>query len=48
MISLKCGSKKNDKNELIYKTEIASQTQKTNNMVNKEESQGRDKLGVQN
>ena len=30
MISLICGIFKNDTNELIYKTEIDSQTQKTN------------------
>ena len=30
MISLICGIFKNDRNQLIYKTEIESQTQKTN------------------
>ena len=30
MISLVCGIKKNDRNELIYKTETDSQNQKTN------------------
>ena len=29
MISFICGIKKNDTNELIYKTEIVSQTEKT-------------------
>ena len=36
---------KYDTNDLIYKTEMDSQTQKTN-MVTKEERRGRDKLGV--
>ena len=31
MISLICGTKKNDTNELIYKTQTDSQIQKTNN-----------------
>ena len=30
MIAFTCGISKNDTNELIYKTEIDSQTQKTN------------------
>ena len=37
--------KRNDTNELIYKTEIDPHTQKTN-MVTKEDIMGRDKLGV--
>ena len=38
-------SKKNDTNELTYKTEIDSQTQKTNLWLPKGEG-GRDKLGI--
>ena len=45
-ISLICGILKNDTNELIYKTEIDSQTQKTNLWLPKGESGERDKLGV--
>ena len=37
--------KKNDTNELIYKTEIHSQTQKTNLWLQKGKGRGRDKLG---
>ena len=37
---------KNDTNELIYKTEIDSQTQKTNLWLPKGKGGGRDKLGV--
>ena len=44
MISLTCGSK-NDANELIYKIEIDSQTQKTNLWLPKGKG-GRDKVGV--
>ena len=41
MISLTCGyDTKNDTNEVIYKTEIDSQTQKTNFMVTKGERWG--------
>ena len=36
MISLICGILKNDTNELIYKTEIDPQTQKTNLWLSKE------------
>ena len=36
---------KNDTNELIYKTETDSQTQKTNLWLPKGKSGGRDKLG---
>ena len=36
MTSLICGILKNDTNELIYKTEIDSQTQKTNLWLPKE------------
>ena len=39
-------SKKNDTNELIYKTEIDSQTQKTNSLLPKGKGVGRDKLGI--
>ena len=35
--------KKNHTNELVYKTELDSQSQKTNFMVTKEEKWGRDK-----
>ena len=45
MISLICEILKNDTNELIYKTEADSQTQKTNLGLPKGK-QGRDKLGV--
>ena len=39
--------KKNDTNELIYKTEIDSQTQKTNlRLPNRDGGGGGDKLGV--
>ena len=49
MISLMCGIlKKNDTNELIYKAEIDSQTQKTNLWLPKGKGGGRDKLGVWN
>ena len=44
MISLICGILKYDTNELIYKTEIDSQTQKTILWLPK--GRGRDKLGV--
>ena len=37
---------KNDTNELIYKTEIDSQTQKTNFWLPKGKGWERDKLGV--
>ena len=40
--------KKNDINELIYKTEIDPQTLRTNLRLPKEESKRRDKLGVWN
>ena len=46
MISLIVESKKSDTNELIYKTEIDSQTQKTNLWLPKEKGGGRDKLGI--
>ena len=46
MISLICGTKKKDTNELIDKTEIDPQTQKTNLWVPKEKGGGWDKLGV--
>ena len=39
IISLTCGIKNNDTNELNYKAEIDSQTQKTN-MVTKGDSRG--------
>ena len=45
MISLMCGINKNDTNELTYKTETDSQTQKINLWLPKGEG-GRDKLGV--
>ena len=45
MISLTCGIFKNDANELIYKTETDSQTQKTNLQLPKGKGRGRDKLG---
>ena len=47
MISLRCGilKKKKDTNELIYKTEIDPQTEKTNLWLPKGKM-GRDKLGV--
>ena len=38
--------KKNDTDELIYKTEIDPQTQKTNLWLPKGKGEGRDKLGV--
>ena len=38
--------KKNDTNELVYKTELDSQTEKTNLPLPKGKRQGRDKLGV--
>ena len=38
--------KKNDTNELIHKTEIDPQTQKTNLWLPKGKGKGRDKLGV--
>ena len=41
-------SKKNDTNEIIYKTEIDSQTQKTNLRLPKGKLGGTDKLGVWN
>ena len=48
MISLTCGILKNDTSELIYKTEIDSQTQKTNLQLPKGIDGGAgDKLGVQ-
>ena len=37
---------KNDTDELIYKTERDSQTQKTNLWLPKGKGKGRDKLGV--
>ena len=47
MLSLTCGIlKKNDTNELIYKTETDSQTQKTNLWFPQGKGQGRDKLEV--
>ena len=49
MISLTCGILKSDTNEVIYKTEIDSQTQKTNLWLPKGmggREWGRDKLGV--
>ena len=47
MISLICGIlKKNDTNELIYKTETDSQTSKTNLWLTNGKHGGRDKLGV--
>ena len=45
MISLTCGIYKNDTNELIYKTERDSQTQKTNYGYQRGKG-GRDKLRV--
>ena len=38
--------KKNDGNEIIYKTEIDPQTQKTNLWLSKGKGRGWDKLGV--
>ena len=46
MISLICGIQKNDTNELIYKTEIDPQTQKTNLWLPKGKGGKRDKLGA--
>ena len=46
MISLICGIEKNDTNELIYKTEIDSQTLKTNLQLPKGKGGRRDKLGI--
>ena len=46
MISLIRGIFKNDTNELIYKTEIYSQTQKTNLWLQNGKGEGRNKLGV--
>ena len=45
MMSLICGSKKNDTNELIYKMETGLQTLKTNLLLPKGKDVGRDKLG---
>ena len=45
MISLICGIQKNGTNELIYKTEIESQMQKTNLWLPGGKVKGRDKLG---
>ena len=48
MIQLICGTKKNGTNELIYKTEIESQMQKTNLWLPKGKvggGGGREKLG---
>ena len=44
MISLICGIKKNDTSECTHKTELDSQTQKTNLWLPKGKG-GRDKLG---
>ena len=46
IISLICGIKKSDTNELIYKTEIDSETQKTSLWLPKGERVEMDKLGV--
>ena len=46
MMSLTCGILQNDTSELIYKTEIDSQTEKTNLWLPKGKGGGRDKLGV--
>ena len=43
-ISLTCGIKKNDKNELIYKTETDSNIEYE--FMNSKSERGRDKLGV--
>ena len=45
MISLICGILKKKTNELIYKTETDSQTQKTNLWLPKGKGGGKDKLG---
>ena len=47
MISLICGIYKNDTHELIQRTKIDSQTQKTNLWLPIGKGRGRDKLGVQ-
>ena len=47
MISLICGIYKNDTKELIQRTEIDSQTQKTNLWLPTGKGKGIDKLGVQ-
>ena len=46
MISLTCEISKNGINELIYKTEIESQMQKTNLWLPVGKGQRRDKLGA--
>ena len=46
MISLMCGINKNDTNELTYKTETDSQTQKINLWLPKGRG-GSDRLGVE-
>ena len=46
MISLEGRILKNDTNELIYKAEIDSQTQKTNLWLPKGKGERRDKLGI--
>ena len=46
MILLICGIEKNNTNELIYKTETDSQTQKTNLWLPKGKGEGKNKLGV--
>ena len=47
MISLICGIYKNDTHELIQRTKIDSQTQKTNLWLPIGKGRGRDKLGDQ-
>ena len=46
MISLICGVQENYVNELVYKTEIDSKTQKTNLWLPKGKGGHSDKLGV--
>ena len=46
MISFICGTHINDTNELIYKTETNSQTQKRNLWLLRGKGVGTDKLGV--
>ena len=46
-ITYKWNLKKNDTNELIYKTELDSQTQKRNLWLPQGKGGGRDKLGIQ-
>ena len=43
---LTCGILKNDTNEPFYKTEIDSQTSKTNSWLSKEKGVGKNELGI--